>query len=655
MESRKASKSEVYESSRARPLIEGWYPAPIAQTFARAAADRGDDPGTPPVVELAGSLLRYIGLVATRDLLSRPADWSGRTATVLESFRRPISDGKWLEILRHTLETGTPFDPELAALFQKGQLDSRLNEIVRLRNKVVHENRTDLVDDLKRAVGAVLTEMTGLRFHRIVVPTSLESRDSGIYRYRATLYRGFATPPPTVRIRTDAELEVGRAYLSRAGQSQVLPLFPCFIEEGDKGSAPELHLLSQVERGKARSVAVSGRSVSERTARDASLAFEKLRDKLDRSPGALTPRRFEISGDVLVSRRRLGSGDRIGDRFTIREFIGSGGMADVYEATDENGAPVALKMLPLELTRSEESLRRFMSEIRQARSVEHPHVVRYLDHGEDRGDHFLVLERADGWAAGDVRARDLGTYLDSLPDPSLDANEAIAIAIDIASGLHAVHEQGIVHRDLKPGNVMLFEEGGRRRAKVGDFGVSRQEGDETITLTGFTVGSPEYISPEQASGRRRGTEPLRESDIYSLGCVLYRLLAGSAPLRGKTPLETALLHGTKTPEPLASRVPGIPAELSAIVMKCLAKEPTERFRTAGELHAALRSLDPAPPRAIEDAAEAEGRKPKRRPRSSDAPTIAGFEVVEEVGAGAQGSVYRARDLPRLGVNPEFMC
>jgi O-acetyl-ADP-ribose deacetylase (regulator of RNase III) len=638
------SEDDLFESSRARTLVESWYPAPIARAFARVAA-RADTDLALSVAHLASVTIQYLALLALRDLLARPKEArSAETGTWLKALDgAPLSDGRWLGLLRHALARGreapvapAAFDPEVATVFLEGGLDQRLSEVVSIRNDVVHEKKLERTGELKLAIAGVLTGLPSLRFHRLVVPRELEKQEGEIARWQATLYRGHASPFPQVTLTTDVSLEKGRVYLSRRGQSELLLLHPCLVEARCKacGNDPELFLLASRD-GKKRRVdavaAATGHALEDPEAKDAEHAWSRVVDLLDKRPGRLTPRRLDVGGDSLVARRRFAAGELVDGRFRIARFIASGGMADVYEA-EESGRRVALKLLPLELARSEETIRRFEAEIVKARLLEHRNVVRYLDHGEDRGDQFLALELATGWAGPTgERLLDLARYVHAAGP--LDEARVRAIARDVAQGLHAIHEKGIVHRDLKPANLLLFEEAGAPVVKVSDFGVSRESGALTLTLTGFTVGTPEYMAPEQASAAE-GQRPGPEADIYALGVILYELLLGTVPFKGATAFEVAHRHQTENPErrpEWKQRGARASAGMSRLVMKCLRKDPGARYRSARELYADLEKLETGG--AVEEAGPGLGPGFK----------LGHYVLEKEVARTAQATVHEALD------------
>src|SRR5262245_49504063 len=245
-------------------------------------------------------------------------------------------------------------------------------------------------------------------------------------------------------------------------------------------------------------------------------------------------------------------------------------MGTVYRARDRVlDEEVALKVLRSDLGGVGEMETRFRAEIKLARTVSHPNVCRIHEYGEDGSLRYISMELVEGENLRE-RVRRTGP---------LPADEATRIAVDIARGLEAIHEAGVVHRDLSPFNVTVDAKG---RVRVMDFGIAKRVAAETGagSAAGYVLGNPEYMSPEQARGRRVETR----SDLYSLGVVLYELLTGRPPFRGDTPVETLLAHADARP-PLDD--PRIPPRLRSVLERALAKDPQARFATAQEMARAL--------------------------------------------------------------------
>ena len=250
-------------------------------------------------------------------------------------------------------------------------------------------------------------------------------------------------------------------------------------------------------------------------------------------------------------------------------------MGTVYRARDKVlGDKVAVKVLRPDLSRRPEMIRRFRSEMALARKVRHPNVCRIYAAGEEQGRLYLAMELLEG--------KDLKTLLRATRQ-GLGPEQAFECAMQIASGLQALHDVGIVHRDVKPANVMLDRRG---MAHLMDFDIAKQhlaEKSDAATATGQVLGTPEYMSPEYA----RGDYVDFRSDIYSLGIMTYELFTGEVPFKGETPLATVLKH-LNDPIPLEGpRAERIPASLVPVLRKALAKEPDERYSTARGLAVAL--------------------------------------------------------------------
>jgi len=264
------------------------------------------------------------------------------------------------------------------------------------------------------------------------------------------------------------------------------------------------------------------------------------------------------------------AGHHVG-RYRLLREIGGGGMGTVYEAEDTQlGRRVAVKLLPPEYSRDRRAKERFLREARTAAAVDHPNLCTVHDAGESEGRLYIVLAFYEG-----------ETLRDRIRRGPLPLAEAREVAIQVARGLARAHETGIVHRDIKPANVMLPRRG---EAKILDFGIARLEGDEvSLTRTGASWGTPAYMSPEHARG-----EPVDgRTDVWSLGVMLYEMVAGRRPFGGETveALVSSIL--TQKPEPLERLRPDVPPELARVVDKALAKDPAERYANAAELLADL--------------------------------------------------------------------
>jgi serine/threonine-protein kinase len=273
--------------------------------------------------------------------------------------------------------------------------------------------------------------------------------------------------------------------------------------------------------------------------------------------------------------------------YDIQALLGSGGMANVYRAIDMNlQRAVALKVLSHAAAAQPGFADRFRQEARLIANLRHPNIVQVYDFGEQDGHTYMVQELLAGPTLGAWMADLSARSMRPAPD------EINAIITQLASALDAAHAAGIIHRDVKPGNALWNDQG---RLVLTDFGIAKQVlNDTNQTQFGVIFGTPSYLSPEQAQ-----TLPLTPaSDVYSLGVVLYELLAGNVPFRGTTPMHVAMDHIQTPPPPLPPR-PDLSPVVEAVVQRALAKEPTARFASAGELALALANawaVAPAPPR-----------------------------------------------------------
>jgi len=276
--------------------------------------------------------------------------------------------------------------------------------------------------------------------------------------------------------------------------------------------------------------------------------------------------------EVFVTTVDLRAGTIFHGRYEIQSQLGRGGMGMVYQARDRTlDEVVAIKVLRPDFGQDPRMTDRFKSEIKLARRVRHKNVCAIHDYGEDRGLLYISMELVDGVDLKKI-LRERG---------GLPAAEAYALAIQVADGLQAVHDAGIIHRDLKSPNIMVDSKG---VARLMDFGVAKRFGEGTVTATGNIVGTPEYMSPEQAQGRRLGFG----SDIYALGIVAYEMFTGRVPFRGETPISTILKHINDPPPLDGPPAAGIPPDLKPVLRRCLAKEPGERYASARETAEAFR-------------------------------------------------------------------
>ncbi|MFL5919916.1 MAG: Stk1 family PASTA domain-containing Ser/Thr kinase [Gaiellaceae bacterium] len=257
-------------------------------------------------------------------------------------------------------------------------------------------------------------------------------------------------------------------------------------------------------------------------------------------------------------------------RYRIIRKLGAGGMADVYLAEDQElGRRVAIKILNDRHAADDSFIERFRREAKNAAGLSHPNIVSIYDRGEAEGTYYIAMEYLDGRSLKEL-------IVGRGPAP---VKTAIDYARQILAAVGFAHKHGIVHRDIKPHNVLVGPEG---RLKVTDFGIARS-GASQMTEVGSIIGTAQYLSPEQA----RGAQVDQTSDLYSVGVVLYEMLTGQVPFTGETPLEIAMKHLSEVPKPPSELRPEVPHDLDSIVLRALAKDPSERYQSAEEMDADL--------------------------------------------------------------------
>jgi serine/threonine-protein kinase len=266
----------------------------------------------------------------------------------------------------------------------------------------------------------------------------------------------------------------------------------------------------------------------------------------------------------------VAEGTIVDGRYRIQRRLGSGGMADVYCAEDSQlGRQVALKVLHRRFARDREFVERFRREASAAAGLQHPHVVGVFDRGEWDGTYYIAMEYLPGRTLKDVIRE----------EAPLSQERTIAYGVQILQAAAFAHKRGVIHRDFKPHNVIV---GPDDRLKVTDFGIARAGASE-MTETGSIMGTAQYLSPEQAQGQRVGAQ----SDLYSIGVILFEMLTGRVPFEGESAVSIALKHVSEAPPPLRQLRPDVHPRLEQAVGRALLKDPAQRYASADEFIAAL--------------------------------------------------------------------
>ena len=263
------------------------------------------------------------------------------------------------------------------------------------------------------------------------------------------------------------------------------------------------------------------------------------------------------------------------DRYEIIEELGKGGMGKVYRVEDiKIKKEIALKLIKPEIASDKKTIERFKNELTIARDIRHKNVCGMFDLGEEKGQHYITMEYVSG--------EDLKSFIRR--SGKLDIPKAISIAKEVCEGLSEAHRLGVVHRDLKPNNIMIDKVGNSR---IMDFGIARSLRAKGLTGEGIIIGTPEYMSPEQAEAK----EVDNRSDIYSLGIILYEMVTGKLPFEGDTPLSIVMKHKGEIPKDPKEINPQIPDDLRQVILKCLEKDKEKRYQSAGEVQTELGKIE----------------------------------------------------------------
>jgi len=288
-----------------------------------------------------------------------------------------------------------------------------------------------------------------------------------------------------------------------------------------------------------------------------------------------SPGQAGVTKTIEAPKEELTRGTTFADRYEIIEELGKGGMGKVYRVEDtELKQEIALKLIKPEISADKKTIERFRNELKIARNIRHKNVCGMYDLGEKEGTYFITMEY--------VRGEDLKNLIRKMGQ--LSAGQAITIAKQVCDGLGEAHRLGVVHRDLKPQNIMIDTEGD---ARIMDFGIARSLEAKGITGAGVMIGTPEYMSPEQVEGK----EVDQESDIYSLGIILYEMVTGRVPFEGDTPFTIGMKHKGEMPQNPKELNTQISDDLNNVILRCLEKDKEKRFQSVGELRSEFENIE----------------------------------------------------------------
>lgn len=341
-------------------------------------------------------------------------------------------------------------------------------------------------------------------------------------------------------------------------------------------------------------------------------------DSSSGTPGS-DPGKSWSTGDQAIQKGVLALGYVLAGRYQILKVLGEGGMGAVYQARDrEVDRTVAIKLIRPELSGHPEILRRFKQELILARQVTHRNVIRIFDLNQAEGRRFITMEYVDG--------KDLSSIVRERK--KLPVDEAVAIVRQALMGLEAAHNEGVVHRDLKPQNIMVDAAG---RVYLMDFGIAKSMELAGMTRTGVLMGTPDYMSPEQAKGEKADAR----SDLFTIGVIFYELLTGQQPYRCQTVMQTLVKRTKERAIPTRELDPSIPQHICDVVSKCLEIDPDDRYQSAGQI---LRDLDPNAPKP--ELGDHFDPYAGMAPGAQFGPR---YRIESLLGEGGMGKVYKAYD------------
>ncbi|MBA7494239.1 Serine/threonine-protein kinase PknD [subsurface metagenome] len=305
-----------------------------------------------------------------------------------------------------------------------------------------------------------------------------------------------------------------------------------------------------------------------------------------------------VTETLETPKEELTTGSTFAGRYQIIEELGKGGMGKVYKVLDkEVNAKIALKLIRPEIAADKKTIERFRNELKTARDISHNNICRMYDLNKEEGSYYITMEYVEG--------QDLKSLVRQTGQLAIPTT--ISIAKQICDGLTEAHKLGVIHRDLKPSNIMIDKEG---NVRIMDFGIARSLEAKGITGAGVMIGTPEYMSPEQAEVK----EVDQRSDIYSFGIILYEMVTGRVPFVGDTPLSIAMKHKGEIPRDPKEINTQISEDLSRVILTCMEKDKEKRYQSAGEVRSELSRIEKGIPTT-------ERIAPKRKPITSKEITV----------------------------------
>jgi eukaryotic-like serine/threonine-protein kinase len=574
-------------SSRLRHAIVNKFPYPIARTFYQLRNFNDWQAEIPHLAIVLGITLEHLAILTLAEYFSGGIRDAALNKKIFEQLQKPASHGVWAGIARDvsTFLLGRPgkaFISELLEAFSSGggrkvtAFKKITDELVDMRNDLIKRSigRPPSRERHRKFKGKLvefLQTIALLKDYPLISVKFTENQE-GIKSHTCNLHMGFDDTFEQISLQCDLDLEKSRVAMLNPRDKECLYLYPFYIlRECSQGHClmPRLFRFNRIYKNRIEYIDEHGHQLRDEAAGlDLSMLFQGLRSiPLRRRAQNYLYLQFEDN-----EWNKLPVGQHIEGKYEIVEWLRRGGMADVYKVRElGSDRYLALKLLPFQFLSDQKMVHRFRQEVIQASSFEHSNITRVFGQGEDLVDHYFVMELAEGWNLGEGKsALDVG----ELPKP-LDEVTTLAIIKQACEGLHYIHQQGVIHRDIKPGNLLLFE---GSQVKITDFGIARSHASITLTITGLSMGTPEYMSPEQAEGKREATTA---SDIYSLGVVMYELLTGAPPFKRSNSLATAVAHINESVPPMTYLNHSISVSLQQIVMKCLEKEPQKRFSASG--------------------------------------------------------------------------